>query len=697
MSILRPSASLYCIVLLSLLLAACGQSATAQTAASIPDGEIEDRVDEIFALARTKYLKAATTLDTTDGLPRNAWDDGSWRQVGKTDWTVGFFPGILWQIYRHDQDPEVLAAAATWTETLRENQTYNRNHDIGFIMYSSFGNALELTGDTATYLQPLLTAARTGAGRFDERVGTIKSWDRADSNYMTIIDNMMNLHLFHFAAEQTGDSSLLTMIRSHADRTNAEHFRPDGSSYHVVDYDPAGNGVQRKHTHQGAADDSQWARGQAWAIYGFLEAYQDLGDPAYLDRAVMSADYFIERLPLDTVPYWDFDAPGIPNEEKDASASAVAASAMIQLSEATGDPKYRTEAIRQLTALSSPKYLAGADDKMGALLRHQTGNKPRSGTDRERELDVNINYGDYYYLEALNRLRERPSTTGGTNIRLAKANGDGSFTEVPEGTRDPDHLGQRIPFVYQMEGPAWENENVGFRLYFDERNAIDIFGKLGKDMVLDRVGTETLGKDQNYHNLSDWGMDILKVGTSLGAGSIGLMIDGQAYHLGDAAEEHVRVLEETPERSSFLLRYRGWEVAGRTLDLDWEISIAPGTWGYTSSVTFTGLKGDEELLTGIVNLHSDTVYTEQTNGRTVMYTYGPQAELNKLLGMAITTDQANVLGTGEFLTDDTPISSTYYARLRLTDGQPTTYRFTAGWEPSNADFATREGFVKAIY
>ncbi|CAH0999334.1 hypothetical protein LEM8419_00632 [Neolewinella maritima] len=290
-----------------------------------------------------------------------------------------------------------------------------------------------------------------------------------------------------------------------------------------------------------------------------------------------------------------------------------------------------------------------------------------------------------------------PVATTGTNIRLAEAREDGTFEEVTEATRATDHIAKRTPYVYQVEGPAWENENVGFRIYFDERNAIDIFGKRTRDMVLDSVGLNTGGDGESYHDFSDWGMDVLKVGTSLGAGSIGLMIDGQAYHLGDAAEETVRVLEETPERSRLLLSYRGWEVAGRSLDLDWEIGIDTGTYGYTSSVTFTGLRGDEELLTGIVNLLSDTVYTVEQPGRFVMYTYGPQAELDKVLGMAITADESKVLGTGEFMPDETPISSSYYVRLRLTDGEPTEYRFTAGWEPGNADFATREGFVNAIY
>jgi len=395
---------LTCLIAFYLIcLASCNDAAPASAP---PEVAVEERIDSIFAIAKTKYLRAATELDTAAGLPRNAWDDGSWRQVGKEDWTTGFFPGILWQIYRHDRDPQVLAQAEKWTEVLRENQTFDRNHDIGFIMYSSFGNALELTGDSATYLQPLLVAAETGRGRFNEATGTIRSWNRADTNHLTIIDNMMNLHLFAFAGEQTGDEGYVEMIKSHANTTDENHFRDDGGSYHVLDYIPTGGGVRSKHTHQGAADESTWARGQAWAIYGFLEVYEDIGGQRYLDRAVSAADYFLDRLPQDTVPYWDFDAPNIPTEEKDASAAAIAASALIRLTEATGEQKYREAAIKLLQALSSDKYLAGVADKMGGLLRHQTGHKGRKGTDRERELDVNINYGDYYYLEALNRLAE---------------------------------------------------------------------------------------------------------------------------------------------------------------------------------------------------------------------------------------------------------------------------------------------------
>jgi rhamnogalacturonyl hydrolase YesR len=395
---------------LVLVIYGCGSDGTAP--ASAPDvPPVTERIDEIFELAQDKYLAAATRLDTAAGLPRNAWDDGSWRQVGKRDWTTGFFPGILWQIYAHERDPAMLEQARKWTEVMRENQTFDRNHDIGFMMYSSFGNALEQTGDEDSYLGPLLTAAKTGAGRYSEKTGTIRSWDSKDENsHLTIIDNMMNLHLFTFAAERTGDSSYIDMVRSHADRTDQDHYRPDGSSFHVVDYNPEDGSIQRQYTHQGYADESAWARGQAWGIYGFLQMYEDLGEPRYLERARNAADYFISRLPEDRVPYWDFDAPDIPDEDRDASAAAIAASAFIRLTEATGDETYREVAIDMLDALSQPEYLADRDDPVGGLIKQQTGNKPaklnRGVSDREAEISVNINYGDYYYLEALNLLDE---------------------------------------------------------------------------------------------------------------------------------------------------------------------------------------------------------------------------------------------------------------------------------------------------
>lgn len=279
-----------------------------------------------------------------------------------------------------------------------------------------------------------------------------------------------------------------------------------------------------------------------------------------------------------------------------------------------------------------------------------------------------------------------------TNIRLAKRNANNEFVEGSSFTRAPDHIEQIMPAIYQNEGPAWENENIAFRMYWDRRNGIDIHGKKVRDMVLDTVGLDR----NNYHEMSDWGMDVLKAGNSLGAGTIALMIDGEVHRIGDAREEKVRITEENAERARFLLEYRGLDIAGRTLDLDWAISIEAGTHHYESEVTFRGLTGGESLLIGIVNLHSDTLYTLEKEDRYVAYTHGPQAEMDHYLGMAASVDKSLYLNTGELAPDAQPVSSTYYLEATLTEGKATTYRFTAGWAPGHPAFKERAGFEEVI-
>jgi hypothetical protein len=279
-----------------------------------------------------------------------------------------------------------------------------------------------------------------------------------------------------------------------------------------------------------------------------------------------------------------------------------------------------------------------------------------------------------------------------TNVRLAKRNANDEFIPGKSFTRAADHIEQILPAIYQNEGPAWENENVGFRMYFDKRNGIDVHGKKVRDLVLDTVGLDR----NNYHEMSDWGMDVLKVGNSLGAGAIALMIGDSVYRLGDTGEETVSIVEDTPNRSAFQVEYKDWQVAGRNLNLTWHFAIEAGTHHYTATVTATGLTGGEELLAGIVNLHSDTLYTAERNGRFITYTHGPQAELDNYLGLAISTDAKDHLGHGELAPDAQPVSSTYYVRMPLVNAAPVSYNFTAGWAPGHPEFEQREAFLKVI-
>jgi hypothetical protein len=272
------------------------------------------------------------------------------------------------------------------------------------MLFCSYGNALRLTPDPA-YRAVLIQGARSLGSRYNPKVGLIRSWDFGEWKYPVIIDNMMNLELLTWAGRETGEAHFKEIAVRHADKTAANHFRPDASSYHVVDYDPATGEVRGRQTHQGFSDSSAWARGQAWAIYGYTMMFRETGHQHHLEQAKRIARFIMThpRLPEDKIPYWDFDAPDIPNAPRDASAAAVMASALIELSgmvDAGFGRQCLDLARQQLLSLSSPAYLAKKGENGGFILKHSTGHLPANS-----EVDVPLNYADYYFLEALLRYR----------------------------------------------------------------------------------------------------------------------------------------------------------------------------------------------------------------------------------------------------------------------------------------------------
>ena len=315
------------------------------------------------------------------------------------DWTSGFFPGELWFLYEYTGNKEWLIPAKRFTAALESQKFYGGTHDLGFMIYCSFGNGYRLTGDTA-YKSVIIQAAKTLSTRFNPVAGVIKSWDFASDSkwkYPVIIDNMMNLELLFEATKLTGDSSFYKVAVSHANTTIKNHFRPNYSSYHVIDYDPVTGAVRQKITAQGYSDSSSWARGQAWGLYGYTMTYRETKNKIYLEQAGKIADYILSRLPEDKIPYWDYDAPGIPNEPMDASAAAIAASALYELYTFTGKTVYRKTADKILEKLCAG-YLSPVDQNNGFILLHSTGHKPAKS-----EIDVSLIYADYYFLEALMR------------------------------------------------------------------------------------------------------------------------------------------------------------------------------------------------------------------------------------------------------------------------------------------------------
>ncbi len=321
---------------------------------------------------------------------------GKRRLCPMSDWTSGFFPGSLWYAYELTGDDSIKAQAIRFTNKLNVVRYMKNTHDVGFMAYCSYGNAMRLAPND-TIKQLLVETADNLCDRFDQNIGCIRSWDFGTWNFPVIIDNMMNLDLLYNVSKMTGNKKYADIATRHARTTMANHFRPDYTCWHVVSYKPDGT-VERKQTHQGKSDDSSWSRGQGWAVYGYTLCYKETGDTTFLKQAVNVADMIMRRTTTkDAVPYWDFDAPVMDDTPRDASAAAVIASAFIDLSLLAEDgKKYFDHAEKILKSLSGKDYLANKGNNAGFILKHSTGSLPHGS-----EIDTPLNYADYYYLEAI--------------------------------------------------------------------------------------------------------------------------------------------------------------------------------------------------------------------------------------------------------------------------------------------------------
>lgn len=326
---------------------------------------------------------------------------GKRRLCGVYDWTSGFFPGSLWYAYELTGNDTLKAEAIQYTNLLNPVRYYKGTHDLGFMVNCSYGNAERLAPND-TIAAVMRETADNLCGRFNDSIGAIRSWDFGTWNFPVIIDNMMNLDLLFNVAKATGDHKYKDIAIKHAMTTMNNHFRPDYTCWHVVSYNNDGT-VERKQTHQGKNDDSSWARGQAWAVYGYTACYRETNDSTFLNFAIKVADMIMDRVKTDdTIPYWDYDAPVTEETPRDASAASVTASAMIELSTMVPDgQKYLDYAEKILKSLSSDAYLAKVGDNQGYILMHSVGSLPNGS-----EIDTPLNYADYYYLEALKRFMD---------------------------------------------------------------------------------------------------------------------------------------------------------------------------------------------------------------------------------------------------------------------------------------------------
>lgn len=413
--------------LLGLLLFLAPFLSSSQTSLRSQQSE-KDFVKSNFQFAGAQLKKTlAETENGPKSFPRTTDRNGKLLGSSMEDWTTGFFPGSLWMTADFNKDTTLESAAIAWTEKLEPLKFYTKNHDLGFMMYCSFGNAYRLTNNKA-YKEVLIQSAKSLCTRYNPAVGCIKSWNtfrswhgNATYNFPVIIDNMMNLELLFFASKETGDTMYRHIAVSHALHTMQNQIRSDYSSYHVVCYDSLSSKVVARETAQGYADNSTWSRGQAWGIYGFTMCYRETKDKRFLKTAAGMADWYInnKNLPTDKISYWDFNAgepgytPGINSKAlktqtnpilRDASAAAITASALLELSRYVNDKKtgeYRNIALQIIHTLSGPDYKAAPGTNGGFLLKHCVGSIPHGA-----EVDEPLVYADYYYLEALKRYHD---------------------------------------------------------------------------------------------------------------------------------------------------------------------------------------------------------------------------------------------------------------------------------------------------
>jgi len=372
------------------------------------DRTMEVLISDVFNLANKQYSSLAKLVYQQDGkIPRATDPFGKLTTSNADWWTSGFFPGSLWYIYEYGKDSAMLNYAHKFSKRIENEKFTTNNHDVGFMLYCSFGNGYRLTADK-TYSEVIVTASNSLITRYRPIIKSIQSWDKDKTfNCPVIIDNMMNLEMLFRASKFTNDSKYKNVAVNHANTTIKNHFRKDFSTYHVIDYDLTDGHIIKKATAQGYADESAWARGQAWGLYGFTLCYRETKDSKYLKQAEGIAKFILNHpnLPADGIPYWDFNAPNIPNAPRDASSAAIIASALIELSGFVGNKDaliYKTLAEKILRSLSSPAYLAKNGTNGGFLLMHNVGNMPNN-----YEIDSALCYADYYFLEALLRYKAK--------------------------------------------------------------------------------------------------------------------------------------------------------------------------------------------------------------------------------------------------------------------------------------------------
>ncbi|MCX2678482.1 glycoside hydrolase family 88 protein [Galbibacter sp. EGI 63066] len=396
-------------LLITICCLSCKQGTKKQTSST--EDTLSATIDSTLLTAVKQYKFLAKQIDSGQYPKTYHAKEDRLETSNSGWWCSGFYPGTLLYLDEAVNAPDLKQEAQRVLEDLKKEQSNTSTHDLGFMMYCSFGNANRLEKNPE-YEKILLNSAKSLSTRYNDTVKAIRSWDSApwnkagDDDLVVIIDNMMNLELLFWATKFSGDSTYYDIAVNHANTTIKNHFRSDYSSYHEVIYKEENGEARAKITNQGTADESAWARGQAWGLYGYTATYRETKDKKYLEQAQHIADFLINHpnMPKDYIPYWDFNAPGIPDALRDSSAASIIASALLELSSySEGDKKenYQTIAKTILEKLLSDEYLPKVGENGGFILKHGVGNMPN-----KTEVDTPLSYGDYYLVEAMIRYKE---------------------------------------------------------------------------------------------------------------------------------------------------------------------------------------------------------------------------------------------------------------------------------------------------
>ena len=355
-----------------------------------------------LVMEKADHLAITVLENNREAFTNYTTESGDWIIQPDTTWTSGFVPGIYWYLFAMTEDTDWQDYALHWTEG-NLSRAYATDNDTGFQIFNSFGLGYTLGGqENQDYLDVLITGAHTLVDqRYNDDIGAFRSWDQSVDNPFDLpfevnIDQLMNMELVLWVGLNADNPEYVDYAIQHADNTWQNNVREDASTFHVVNYNLDGT-INLKRTHQGWKNNSTWSRGKAWAVYGYTMYYRYTGLDRMLERAIASFDYFIEATEAQTddlVPYSDFDAPVNSMNPNDTSATAIVASAALELYQITEDERYLNITEEMLLSLTRADFLSSDDLYDSILLR---------GSEKWGEPEVGTIFGDYFFIEALYR------------------------------------------------------------------------------------------------------------------------------------------------------------------------------------------------------------------------------------------------------------------------------------------------------